>query len=403
MDRTPWGRALIILGVTALTIFVAGQLFQLAAHFGDVIILFFLAWLLAFTLLPLVRFLENRLSLGRSGAAGLVYLVLLVAFLAMLVVGIPLLVVQVSQLAGLLPTIATRVPAWLREIQSGLDQRGIPLQLSGTSQPGLGQDLTQLGSGLVANTVAIASGIASGVFSFTIILILSFYIVLDGDRFLGELIASIPEQYREDSQRFVISIDRSFGGFLRGTAIQAAILGLGTAAIMGIAGLPYILLASIFAALVMVIPFVGPLLALVLPALIALFSNVATSDLLVLLVALVILQLLVMNIVAPKVMSQNIGIHPLLVFLALLVGIKEAGVAGAIFGVPVAAVIYASAQILLHRWQLIQRPETANGTVEQSAVAIVRTDGGHRRVVRLERLGVHVGHVISRLFHAHST
>jgi predicted PurR-regulated permease PerM len=403
MDRTPWGRALIILGVIALTIFVAGQLFQLAAHFGDVIILFFLAWLLAFTLLPLVRFLENRLSLGRSGAAGLVYLVLLVAFLAMLVVGIPLLVVQVSQLAGLLPTIATRVPAWLREIQSGLDQRGIPLQLSGTSQPGLGQDLTQLGSGLVANTVAIASGIASGVFSFTIILILSFYIVLDGDRFLGELIASIPEQYREDSQRFVISIDRSFGGFLRGTAIQAAILGLGTAAIMGIAGLPYILLASIFAALVMVIPFVGPLLALVLPALIALFSNVATSDLLVLLVALVILQLLVMNIVAPKVMSQNIGIHPLLVFLALLVGIKEAGVAGAIFGVPVAAVIYASARILLHRWRLIERPETANGTVEQSAVAIVRTDGGHRRVVRLERLGVHVGHVISRLFHAHST
>ena len=49
----------------------------------------------------------------------------------------------------------------------------------------------------MANTVAIASGIASAVFSITIILILSFYIVLDGDRFLGEMIASIPEPYRE--------------------------------------------------------------------------------------------------------------------------------------------------------------------------------------------------------------
>ena len=403
MNRTPWGRALIILGVIALTIFVAGELFQLAAHFGDVIILFFLAWLLAFTLLPLVRFLENRVPLGRPGAAGIVYLVLLVAFLAMLVVGIPLLVMQVSQLASLLPTIATRVPTWLREIQVALEQRGIPLQLSGTSQPGLGQDLTQLGSGLVANTVAIASGIAAGVFSITIILILSFYIVLDGDRILGEMIASIPEHYREDSQQFLVSIDRTFGGFLRGTAIQAAILGLGTAAIMGFAGLHYILLASIFAAIVMIIPFVGPLLALVLPALIALFSNLPMSDLLVLLIALVVLQLIVLNVVAPKVMSQNIGIHPLLVFLALLVGVKEAGVAGAIFGVPIAAVIYASARILLRRWRIIEPPETLNETVVQSTVVIVRTDGSHRRVVRLERLGFHVGRVISRLFHAHPT
>src|SRR5438067_1611242 len=123
----------------------------------------------------------------------------------MLVVGIPLLVAQVSQLASLLPTVATKIPAWLHDVQLALDQRGIPLQLSGTtSQPSLGQDLTQLGTGLVANTVAIASGIASAVFSITIILILSFYIVLDGDRFLGEMIASIPEPYREDSQRFLI-------------------------------------------------------------------------------------------------------------------------------------------------------------------------------------------------------
>ena len=58
-------------------------------------------------------------------------------------------------------------------------------------------------------------------------------------------------------------------------------------------------------------------------------------------IALLVLQQVVFNVLAPKVMSEAVGIHPLLVFLAILIGSKAAGVAGAIFGVPVAAVIAA--------------------------------------------------------------
>src|SRR5438094_7195426 len=103
MQRSPWFRALIILGVIALGLFVFGQLWQLAVHFGDIIILFFLAWLLAFTLLPVVRFLEARLPIGRAGGAAIVYLVLLVGLTTIVVLVVPLLVDQVSQLASQLP------------------------------------------------------------------------------------------------------------------------------------------------------------------------------------------------------------------------------------------------------------------------------------------------------------
>jgi predicted PurR-regulated permease PerM len=404
MDRTPWGRALIILGVIALALYLLGQLLQLAAHFGDVIIVFFLAWLLAFVLLPIVRLIEGYLPIGRAGAAGIVYLVLLVCLVTLLVVGVPLLIEQVSQLASLLPTVAARVPGWLRDLQAALDQHGIPVELTTPANtPSLGQEAAQLGSGLVTNTVSIASGIASGLFGFTIILILSFYFVLDGDRFVARILAAIPEHYRDDADLFLVSIDRSFGGFLRGMGIQAAILGLGTAAIMGLAGLHYVLLASIFAGLVIVIPFIGPPLAVILPALIAVFSNLSTTELVVVMAGLVALQLIVVNVVAPKVMSESVGIHPLLVFLALLVGIKEAGIAGAIFGVPIAAVLWATGRILLQRWNVIERPVPVAASVVHTTVTVITETPTGERTVRFERLGFHLGRAVSRLFHARSS
>jgi predicted PurR-regulated permease PerM len=307
-----------------------------------------------------------------------------------------------SQLTSQIPAVTAKLPAIVQQAQATLDERGIPVAVStGPGEPGISQQATQLGSSLVTNSVAIAGGVASGLFDFVIVLVLSFYLVLDGDRFVAQILAAVPEQYRDDARLFVESIDRSFGGFLRGTAIQAAILGIGTAIVMTFGGLGYALLASVFAAIIMVIPFIGPLLALVVPLSIALFSNLPTSQLLGVAVGLVVLQLLVMNVVAPKVMSQTVGLHPLLVFLALLVGIKEAGIAGAIFGVPIAAVIYASGQILLRRWRIIE----ADAPVAPGSQTI--PDGPRAKPrpatpppsVRIDLLGFHVGRMIGRVFH----
>jgi predicted PurR-regulated permease PerM len=160
------------------------------------------------------------------------------------------------------------------------------------------------------------------------------------------------------------------------------------------------MLASVFAAVIMVVPFIGPLLALIVPLIIAAFSNLPTSQLLAVVVGLVVLQLVVMNVVAPKVMSQSVGLHPLLVFLALLVGIKEAGIAGAIFGVPVAAVLYASGQILLRRWKVIEaRPAEPAPTPFEPTRPVTPVEPPPREV-RIDRLSFHVGRVIGRVFHA---
>jgi predicted PurR-regulated permease PerM len=403
VDRSPWSRALIILGVVAIGLYLAGELWRLAQHFGDVIVLFFLAWLLAFALLPTVRFVESRLRVRRAAAAIVVYLGLLVVLFTCLILVIPLLIEQVSQLAGQLPALADRIPVLTHDIQSWLDRRGVALTVASTGpQPAFSQQATQLGATLVELSVVVASRIAAGLVSFTFVLVLSFYVALDGDRFVNAILTGLPENYRADAILFLVSIDRSFGGFLRGSAVQAVILGLGTAIIMSVTGLSYILLVSIFAGIVMVVPFIGPFLALVLPILIAVFSNLPLSQLLDLFLALAILQFLVLNFVAPRVMSQNVGLHPLLVVLALLVGVKEAGIAGAVFGVPVAAVIYAAVRIVFSRWSMIELQVPGSEIPGTSAEAFPSPAATPTHFVRFERFGPHLGRAISRLFHVWS-
>ncbi|HLH73292.1 MAG TPA: AI-2E family transporter, partial [Chloroflexota bacterium] len=326
-----------------------------------------------------------------AGATALIYLILLIALVAVLIVVVPLLIAQIAQLANQLPTLASGLPRSLRALQLTLDRWNVPIDVNVLTGPGLAQQASQFGSRILENSVQVASSIASTLFDVTIVLILSFYLALDGDRFVQQVLAAVPPPYTDDARQFVYSIDRSFGGFLRGTAIQAAFFGIGTAVIMQLGGLHYVLLASLFAAVIMVIPFIGPLLAAILPLLIAIFSGLPTTQFIAILVALVGLQILVMNIIAPKVMSENVGLHPLLVFLALLVGAKQAGVAGAIFGVPVAAVIWAAIRILLRRWAVIGPAPAplplANGRPRSHAI-------------RLDRLSFHLGGVVNRIFHS---
>jgi predicted PurR-regulated permease PerM len=93
----------------------------------------------------------------------------------------------------------------------------------------------------------------------------------------------------------------------------------------------------VFSGLVVMIPFFGPILALV-PVLGITFLAVPSAFLPVAILS-ILLQQVMLNVVSPRVMSNAIGIHPLFVFFALLLGSKIAGFWGVLLGVPIAGVI----------------------------------------------------------------
>jgi predicted PurR-regulated permease PerM len=100
----------------------------------------------------------------------------------------------------------------------------------------------------------------------------------------------------------------------------------------------YALLSSVIAALVLLIPFLGPVAAVVVPVTIALLTT-RPEVTVYLFLALLALQQVIFNILAPRILSRQVGVHPLLVFFAVLSGARIAGVWGAIFGVPIVGVL----------------------------------------------------------------
>lgn len=344
--RDPWIRALVIVMLLIASVYLTGMLWQVGAQFADVILLFFLAWIVSFIIEPLVATLHLRARLPRSLAVLTTYLAVLVAVSIAIVQLVPRLSEQLMQVSNDLPLYAERANRELLGLQSHLAGRGILIAPETLfSENDVVRHVEAIGPLLLANALGIAAGVANLLFQFFIILILSYYMTLDGQRLSGALLLAMPASYRDDALYLLASVNRAFAGFMRGQLAQAAIYGVLTALVMSVVGLDFVLLSSLTAALFMLLPFIGPFLAMLFPLVVSAVTKPDTFW--PLLLALFVAQQIVVNVVAPRLMSQTVGLHPLLVFLAFLGGAKVAGVWGALFGVPIVAV--AAAMVSFYR------------------------------------------------------
>jgi predicted PurR-regulated permease PerM len=341
--RDPWLRALSILGCAIASVYLIGLLWQVVEVFSDIILLFFLAWLLAFVLEPVVGTLvEGRLP--RIAAIALTYLTLLVLLSLGIILLVPALSLQIVDIARNLPTYVEQATALLNSLQSGvndwLTSHGSPVVLdvkSVLNPQELSRRADALGPPILSNAIGFATGAATLLVQVVITLVLSFYFMVDGARLADSLIAALPPRAQDDARFLVANTHRAFAGFLRGQMIQALVGGLGTGVIMSVLQIDYALLSSVVAGVVLLIPFIGPVVAVVLPVTIALLTR--TEAAIFLFVALLALQQGIFHILTPRILSRQVGLHPLLVFFAVLTGARLAGVWGAVFGVPIVAIL----------------------------------------------------------------
>jgi predicted PurR-regulated permease PerM len=180
-----------------------------------------------------------------------------------------------------------------------------------------------------------------------IVFFLSIYMVLDRDVVLAFLFRIVPPSYSEEARLLEVSVSRSFGGFLRGQALMGFVyflIALGTNLLLG---LPLAALTSVSAGLLQMIPFFGPFISWAPPVIVALVLQPES------LVPTIILMgagwLVVMNVLQPRIMQGAVGIHPIVVLGSVLIGGRIAGIPGAIFGIPIAAVVSAFVMEFLHR------------------------------------------------------
>ena len=357
MLKDPWFKALIVLLVIIAASYLAGLVWELALRFADVILMLVLAWVLSFALEPVTSFVTLQTKMTRSMAVAVVYVGLLIILGMGTVLMVPVIALQVSQIGTNLPSYVNSLGSWLNQLQVSLPNEGIiGSALASFDYTQIGRSIESLGPGIVNNALSLATGVASVLLSLVLVLIFSFYIQLDGGKFMEALVQAIPVDRRDEVNYLVFSIHRAFGGFIRGQLIQATIYAAGTAAVMMIATLSYTAVTAIFVFAIMLVPFIGPILAIIPPLAISLALHPESTWWII--VLLLALQQVVLNVLAPRVMSQTVGMHPLLVLVALLAGAKIAGLWGAIFAVPVAGTLVA--MISFYRLTVEERVEQSS-------------------------------------------
>lgn len=330
---------LVVLAVLAL-LTTARLLVDVLAPFTHVIVVGGVAAVLTFALTPLVGKLER--AMPRPAAAALVFFgTLLTIVLLGFFVG--------SQLAAE----GDRFTQQIDEFSAGV-QGQRPLVVGPYEVPPLIQDrirdfaLTQAPS-IAQHTAGFAGALISSLVDFALVLVVTFYLLLDARRFRVIALRTLEPSRRSAARRVFLEVARVFGAYVRAQLTVALSLGVLVAAAMLVLGIPYAFLLAMFAAFAELIPMLGPFIGAIPAVLVALTLPFPT----VLWVALafLVIQQIESNVLLPRLSGQAVGIHPIGSILALVFGFEVGGVIGALFAVPVAGLLWVLISTALAAWR----------------------------------------------------
>jgi predicted PurR-regulated permease PerM len=383
MQNNRWLQALIVLLVIIASAWLAGQVWMFVIQFSNVILLFFLSWLLAFILRPIARWLTSR-GLPFTLSVLLVYLGLAVAFTVGGFLLVPLISQQISDLIA-------NFDSNVRQIAELVDAGQKTLISWGVKEVDLNQFYSDLAGqvqgaalSVLQNTVSILQSVATLALQLILVFLLSFYFMKDGERIFGSLLHLMPPRWRDEIRLVALSVEKSFGGFIRGQLVFALVYAILTAIVMLMPPfqLNYVVIASIVAGFCMIIPLIGNFLAFIPPMLVILVTPDKAPLWAWFLLALFIMQSIMMNFLGPRIMSSAIGIHPLYVMAAILVGGQVAGFWGALFGIPIAGALNLIGRPLMRRvryqmpiYQEIAVPGTQTASFVTGPLAVQMAEG----------------------------
>ena len=199
------------------------------------------------------------------------------------------------------------------------------------------------GSGLVNSGGVLIGGVVSGVSTFVIALIFSFYILLQKEKLSRQgrqvLYALLPERGADRALEILRLSERTFSSFLSGQCLEAVILGTLFVISMTIFRLPYALLVGVLISLTALIPIVGAFIGCAVGALL-----IAVTDpwkALLFIVLFLVLQQVEGNLIYPHVVGSSVGLPSIWVLAAVTLGGKLMGIVGMLFFIPLCSVFYA--------------------------------------------------------------
>jgi predicted PurR-regulated permease PerM len=335
-DRDLPRLAFFALGAVFFGLAILDRVLALFVGFSTLLLTIFLAWLLAFLIGPLVEGLVHRWHLRRGFAIAVAYgsviggIAVFVNALAQIGVR------EASDLAGRIDEITVSIASMAGNVQQALGIDRSVVDLAAVVEDAQRRTLPAVIQGLADQTQMIGEGVLAVFGALFIIVVLSLYAVADPGSITGTVRRIVPNRHADTLLLIQRTVGRSFRGFLRAQFVLVLVQ-VGLTLALGLAfGLPYLFLLVVSSGMLMFIPFFGPPLALIPVIFVALAFR---PDVALLIIAiLVVAQTVLVNAIQPRLLRREVGLHPILVIVALLAGSQVAGLWGAIFSIPLCAI-----------------------------------------------------------------
>ena len=350
--------------IVALITLILGTIIY---RFSEIISYVIIAWVISLMGSPIMRFLK-KISIGKfvipnSVAATLTLGAFLFLVAAILALFIPVFFTQAMNLSEVdYKSISVALDEPFQNILHWLKSYGIPVEMinleelvssltKGWFEPALLMDiLTEFFSTASNFVVAVAS-----------ILFIAFFFIQEQGMFLSFLLTLIPDNYVEQTQNAIQESIRILSRYFNGLLLQMLLITIYMLVMLSIFGIKNALIIAFFAALMNLIPYLGPIFGAAFAVLITLSSNLDLSfytevwpQLVTVVLIFGSMQMLDNYILQPFIFSKSVLAHPLEIFVVILIGANLGGITGMVLAIPIYTILRSFAKIFFEKFKIVR-------------------------------------------------
>lgn len=319
----------VISPLSFLYLLGAVLLIWLTIQLSGIILSLLVAGIFAIALNPVVSFLEKHLRIRRGLAVAIIIIGIIAVFGFILALIIPTTITQAQ-------TLAKNWPSYQDKLQEYSSHNSY---LKWSYQNGV-QIIKDNSGRFTSNLASISLSLAGGFFSFLTFFLFLIYMLASGRRFAVILSGLLPKKtWRMQFVSIMHDVSNKLGHWLRGQLILCFIIFALSYIGMTVLGVDYALSLALFAGLMEAVPMIGAYLGAIPAVLFTLVTTGSVWKTVAVAILFLVIQQLEGNIIVPQVMKKAVGVHPMIVLLAAMIGGTLLGFVGVIIAVPVTAAL----------------------------------------------------------------
>ncbi|GAB6139247.1 AI-2E family transporter [Halanaerobaculum tunisiense] len=291
--------------------------------------------MLAYVLNPIINKLVKQ-GMPRLGALIFVFGGLITLFIFLFVTVIPAIINELETLTNRLPFYITKLDQIINQVNRRYHQVDIPPALN-TVLDRVMLRVKEFSLEFIERTTQVILDLLSRMFSLVMAPILAFYLLKDLEIITDYFWSVIPSRYQIEFNKLLTRIDHGLVGFFKGQLIVSMLVGVLSTVVLYWLRVKFSLLIGLLAGIFNVIPYFGPFFGALLAGVIAFDTSVRLGFRVVLL--FFVIQQLEGNIISPKIMGEEVGLHPIIIIFSLLAGGELLGILGMLVAIPVAIIV----------------------------------------------------------------